>query len=463
MAEEIKKEITKPSGKKFTLQVTYEPYERYEQTAPRRLTIHAKSEKGLLMALADNLGLYIDSEEIEEDKDFNVQKYIDEIEDENGDGCDWISRLSINGKVYIDEVGEDDDQEITVDESCAIKESEKMASKLDKESDKQVSTATKSLVSSDEIKDTEAQKILDKIHQYNGEDKGVEEDYHDSQKYEAIVWDNIPTMERRPTTQDDVDKGWHKLTFSATDDLAAIKKLVIDNNIVAADEPDDWTSLEDAVDWLDGQDYGFGDPIILRVTNRTTNEDVYDSGCSTKEEFFRGDIIEDEDDGEDYYESLSQISTKKPLNNKGVNEAVDTKGITVGPFTSEETKKYSSELNDFCKQKDPDAYFETYWDVDFNHHNEPVISVDINWGDWKHEHLWFDELARQFFESKNIEIKIDTNVTEEDGSDTYSATHVIHKVGPSVTELTGDDAGNNVIMIKAKDTTTPVNEEEESH
>lgn len=317
MAEEIKKEITKPSGKKFTLQVTYEPYKRYEQTAPRRLTIHAKSEKGLLMALADNLGLYIVPEEIEEDKDFNVQKYIDEIEDGNGDGCDWISRLSINGKVYIDEVGEDEDQEITVDESCAVKESEKMASKLDKEADKQVSTATKSLVSSDEIKDKEAQKILDKIHQYNGEDK--------------------------------------------------------------------------------------------------------------------------------------------------VNEAVDTKGVTVGPFTSEETKKYSSELNDFCKQKDPDAYFETYWDVDFNHHNEPVISVDINWGDWKHEHLWFDELARQFFESKNIEIKIDTNVTEEDGSDTYSATHVIHKVGPSVTELTGDDAGNNVIMIKAKDTATPVNEEEESH
>lgn len=315
MAEEIKKEITKPSGKKFTLQVTYEPY--YEQKASRRLTIHAKSEKGLLMALADNLSLYIDSEEIEEDKDFNVRKYIDEIEDGNGHGCDWISRLSINGKVYIDEVGEDEDREITVDESCAVKESEKMASKLDKEADKQVSTATKSLVSSDEIKDKEAQKILDKIHQYNGEDK--------------------------------------------------------------------------------------------------------------------------------------------------VNEAVDTKGVTVGPFTSEETKKYSSELNDFCKQKDPDAYFETYWDVDFNHHNEPVISVDINWGDWKHEHLWFDELARQFFESKNIEIKIDTNVTEEDGSDTYSATHVIHKVGPSVTELTGDDAGNNVIMIKAKDTTTPVNEEEESH
>lgn len=51
----------------------------------------------------------------------------------------------------------------------------------------------------------------------------------------------------------------------------------------------------------------------------------------------------------------------------------------------------------------------------------PIITVHINWGDWKHEHLRCDWLVEKHFKEL-LEWKGDT-VTETDGSDCYSATH----------------------------------------
>jgi len=51
-------------------------------------------------------------------------------------------------------------------------------------------------------------------------------------------------------------------------------------------------------------------------------------------------------------------------------------------------------------------------------HDMPVLVVDIHWGDWKHEHLWAKNLM-EFLGYKEIGNK----VTEEDGSDCYSAEH----------------------------------------
>jgi len=47
-------------------------------------------------------------------------------------------------------------------------------------------------------------------------------------------------------------------------------------------------------------------------------------------------------------------------------------------------------------------------------------------GDWKHEHWYADTLITKFFQDKNLEI-IDLNniVTEDDGSDYYTAKHTI--------------------------------------
>lgn len=48
----------------------------------------------------------------------------------------------------------------------------------------------------------------------------------------------------------------------------------------------------------------------------------------------------------------------------------------------------------------------------------PVVAVSIHWGDWKHEHGWC-ECLMGYLGYKEIGNK----VTEEDGSDCYSAEH----------------------------------------
>ena len=47
-----------------------------------------------------------------------------------------------------------------------------------------------------------------------------------------------------------------------------------------------------------------------------------------------------------------------------------------------------------------------------------VIGVQVTWGDWKHDHLRLDMIMEELGYTH-----ITTNVTEEDGSDAYSAIH----------------------------------------
>ena len=48
----------------------------------------------------------------------------------------------------------------------------------------------------------------------------------------------------------------------------------------------------------------------------------------------------------------------------------------------------------------------------------PVVECEISWGDWKHEHLRLKWLMEEIGC-----VRIGSEVTEEDGSDTYSAIH----------------------------------------
>lgn len=52
-----------------------------------------------------------------------------------------------------------------------------------------------------------------------------------------------------------------------------------------------------------------------------------------------------------------------------------------------------------------------------------TLSIYIDKGDWKHEHNYADYLIEEFL--NNINVKYDTwkDITEEDGSDCYSAIH----------------------------------------
>lgn len=54
--------------------------------------------------------------------------------------------------------------------------------------------------------------------------------------------------------------------------------------------------------------------------------------------------------------------------------------------------------------------------------DDDTVYVEINWGDWKHEHLRCEYLMNKLGYSQEY-----VDVTEEDGSDCYSAIHTYKK------------------------------------
>lgn len=53
-----------------------------------------------------------------------------------------------------------------------------------------------------------------------------------------------------------------------------------------------------------------------------------------------------------------------------------------------------------------------------------LVAVEISWGDWKHDHLACTQLlARHNF------VQVSEILTEQDGSDCYSAIHYYYKRG----------------------------------
>ena len=56
------------------------------------------------------------------------------------------------------------------------------------------------------------------------------------------------------------------------------------------------------------------------------------------------------------------------------------------------------------------------------------ITVFINWGDWKHDHRCFLNILSEFFTARGVsddKLMIDRRVTEENGTDCYSAEYYI--------------------------------------
>lgn len=85
-------------------------------------------------------------------------------------------------------------------------------------------------------------------------------------------------------------------------------------------------------------------------------------------------------------------------------------------LSQEELKNLGYELEDHFSKL---GVFYEIWPCDNN-----SLCVEISWGDWKHDHLWCDYEVKNFLKSKGHEVvSYDTQVTEEDGSDTYSAIH----------------------------------------
>ena len=81
------------SGGKVTLQVTYEVYDRYGYGGRvKTAKVSGKDLRHALTRMVDKMGLYIDSEEIEEEN-LTVEQILDRIEMSNGDGCDFVLLL----------------------------------------------------------------------------------------------------------------------------------------------------------------------------------------------------------------------------------------------------------------------------------------------------------------------------------------------------------------------------------
>ena len=62
-------------------------------------------------------------------------------------------------------------------------------------------------------------------------------------------------------------------------------------------------------------------------------------------------------------------------------------------------------------------------DCEVYEHENGCVSVEIEWGDWKHEHRYLDYIMNELGYSLYTE-----DVTESDGSDCYSALHYYKKI-----------------------------------
>lgn len=119
---------------------------------------------------------------------------------------------------------------------------------------------------------------------------------------------------------------------------------------------------------------------------------------------------------------------------KSLKEAVPLGGLSKdAPYDvkSMDLERVPSILNWDVADQLQDCFRDNKLWVDELHYNQvrDRIEFDINWGDWKHEHLRARWLLQELFEKLGIEAEIDSYTTEEDGSDTYSAHYNVYATG----------------------------------
>ena len=94
------------------LRVVFEEYKRYQPGRVRRATVSGKDRLDALKKMVDRMGLYLDSDYIEEEG-MTADEVIENIEMSNGDGCDFIFSLQdlTTGETLIEADGGYDDNE----------------------------------------------------------------------------------------------------------------------------------------------------------------------------------------------------------------------------------------------------------------------------------------------------------------------------------------------------------------
>ena len=84
------------------LRVEFEVYERFGSGGIKRATVSGPTLLDALKKMTDKMGLYVDSEVIEENQ-MTAEDVIKSIDMSNGDGCDYIIQLKnlTTGEVLI--------------------------------------------------------------------------------------------------------------------------------------------------------------------------------------------------------------------------------------------------------------------------------------------------------------------------------------------------------------------------
>jgi hypothetical protein len=132
---------------------------------------------------------------------------------------------------------------------------------------------------------------------------------------------------------------------------------------------------------------------------------------------------------------VGKIARNEILPNGKVNDDYDYHYLLL----SEDGKTKTSVLNWYCVAcpdekregadqiynylKDNGIYCEDVYTNKFYEMEKGEIAVSISWGDWKHDHGWCDMLMGYIGYDR-----VGLVVTEEDGSDCYSADHFYSKV-----------------------------------
>lgn len=87
----------------------------------------------------------------------------------------------------------------------------------------------------------------------------------------------------------------------------------------------------------------------------------------------------------------------------------------------DEMNKLFYDLDEYL-EKECDLWINDIWPDSM----DETITVLIENGDWKHDHLRLNHYIHKWAEERGHRISIEEVVTDEDGSDTYSSQHIVH-------------------------------------
>lgn len=129
---------------------------------------------------------------------------------------------------------------------------------------------------------------------------------------------------------------------------------------------------------------------------------------------------------------------KRVRENKGTNPKIKSRGIRESLegseyFTKEEIKTLPREIEDYLQEQPIPKYYDI--SVEDMGDRQYVLRGNIDYGDLSHDHRYFDNKVKEFFDSKGISVDIyepDDLRGNDDGDGIYSSAHIIQKSGNRV-------------------------------